>query len=371
VSKYDLSYLTTDSIEEGVGSSQIVPLLLKLSESGLKISLISYEKGLPSNTLKNLLTGSHIDWTPLHFDRTSMLGPMKRLRELAKSISPSHVIHARSDIPAMSAVMSEAGPVLWDIRSLWSDQRRFIETNKIIKFGILGARLIESFDANHVSGISTLTKAVVPELESRYKALPKIRAVVPTAVDLEHYQLSEVMPKKLRALFSGTYNSYYDLELSSRFCEALGMKKPLEIHWARPRESTSTTLGFEVDQVFRLTRSEMCKVITESTFGVSICRNDAGVSLKAAVPTKIAEFLAVGRPVVVNKGLGDFDEMFHEFDAGVILDGSIENLKQGVEKMLSLVNDPETPFRCRALAEKYFSLDVGVDNYLNTYRQIG
>jgi glycosyltransferase involved in cell wall biosynthesis len=88
------------------------------------------------------------------------------------------------------------------------------------------------------------------------------------------------------------------------------------------------------------------------------------------MPTKIAEFLACGRPVVVNKGLGDMDQFIEEFDAGVVLDGTSSNLIEGAKKLASLLSDRDTPIRCRTLAEKYFSADVGASKYLELYSKI-
>jgi glycosyltransferase involved in cell wall biosynthesis len=114
----------------------------------------------------------------------------------------------------------------------------------------------------------------------------------------------------------------------------------------------------------------MAELIPSYSFGVSVCKLNAGPSLTAAMPTKIAEFLACGRPMVVNKGLGDMDQFIKEFDAGVILDGSTDNLQESATKLVNLLLDPETPFRCRALAEKYFSVEKGAKKYLELYSQI-
>ena len=114
----------------------------------------------------------------------------------------------------------------------------------------------------------------------------------------------------------------------------------------------------------------MAELIPNYSFGISICKIDAGPSLAAAMPTKIGEFLACGRPIVVNKGLGDMDQFIDEFDAGVILDGNPDNLAKGASKLISIISDPETPKRCRALAEKYFSMDVGAKKYLDLYSQV-
>ena len=109
----------------------------------------------------------------------------------------------------------------------------------------------------------------------------------------------------------------------------------------------------------------MAELIPSYSFGVSICKLNAWPSLAAAMPTKIGEFLACGRPMVVNKGLGDMDLFIEEFGAGVVLDGSSQNLQDGATKLINLVFDPETPKRCRALAEKYFSMEKGASKYLS------
>ena len=121
------------------------------------------------------------------------------------------------------------------------------------------------------------------------------------------------------------------------------------------------------EKIFSATQTEMAKLLPSYNFGVSICKLDAGPSLTAAMPTKIGEFLACGRPIVINKGLGDMDSFISEFNAGVVLNGQQDNEKEGAAKLVQLILDPETPIRCRALAEKYFNMDVGVNRYLNLY----
>ena len=178
------------------------------------------------------------------------------------------------------------------------------------------------------------------------------------------------MPLEVCALFSGTYNDYYDLDLSALFMQELRRHTKIHSHWARPAEATKSQLGVGESQVFLSKQSSMAEIIPNYSFGVSICRLDSGPSLLAAMPTKIGEFLACGRPVVVNKGLGDMDEFLTEFDAGVILDGANLNLKESATKLLDLVADINTPERCRKLAEKYFNIEVGVSSYLNMYSNI-
>jgi glycosyltransferase involved in cell wall biosynthesis len=368
--KFDLSYITVDSVSEGVGSSQILRLLQRLSAAGLSINLISFEKVEPSSTTRELLKSLGVQWDLRQFKANGALGGFTRLLEISKHIPETNIIHARSDIAAVAASLSRRAPILWDVRSLWADQKAYIEPNPIRKRVLKSYRLLENISSFNASAMSTLTHSVVPELERRHHRLPKLRIVVPTAVDLDRFKFNSVIKRPFRGLYSGTYNNYYDLDLSKRFIDELSRRAEIEVHWARPHESRRKSLDAGESHVFESTQNEMANRISEYSFGLSICKLDAGPSLKAAMPTKVAEFLACGKPVVVNAGLGDFDEYLSEFNAGVILDGSAKELSAKAEELLNLMTDPETPMRCRQLAEKYFDIDKGAEKYLHLYKKM-
>ena len=367
---FDLTYVTIDSLSEGVGSSQITPLISRLSKSGLKINLISYEKTNPSSELVAYFESIGVEWSFRNFGSSGLMGGVERLNNLRQEIPKTNLIHARSDIPAVSAIASRQAPVLWDVRSLWADQKVLIQRSLVNKtlYGIY--RGLESIAACRSLGMSTLTSAVVPILEQRHNRLPLLRTVVPTAVDLDYFKLNSMMPSKAQALFSGTYNGYYDLNLSALFMEEFRKHIAVDTHWARPNESSKSDIGVGESKVFPSSQTGMAKLIPQYSFGVSICKMDAGPSLSAAMPTKIGEFLACGRPIVVNKGLGDMDQFIEEFNVGVILDGTSSNLVGSATKLVGLLADADTPLRCRALAEKYFSMDVGASKYLYLYSQM-
>jgi len=370
IQKYDLTYVTIDSLSEGVGSSQITPLIKRLSAAGLKISLLSYEKRKPSIDLVEYFDKLGVKWEPRPFGSIGLLGGLARSHKLKLDIVNTKLIHARSDIPAVSAIASKQAPVLWDVRSLWADQKRVIQKSFVNDALYSVYRGLESIASNGSLGMSTLSHAVIPILEQRHERLPILRTVVSTAVDLNRFQLSPTMPRKTRVLFSGTYNQYYDLELSALFMGELGKLVDVETHWARPIESDRSSLGISESKVFSATQSEMAKLIPDFSFGISICKINAGPSLSAAMPTKIAEFLACGRPIVVNKGLGDMDSLIEEFKVGIVLDGKKESLAESAIELLELLADPELPNRCRALAEKNFNMDVGAKSYLGLYENM-
>ena len=367
---YDLTYITIDALSEGVGSSQITPLISRLSKAGLKINLISYEKIEPSPQLHEFFISIGVVWNSRPFGTNGLIGGMERLNNLRREIPKTNLIHARSDIPAVSAYASHQAPVLWDVRSLWADQKVMIQNSFQNRSLYSFYRGLESIAASKSQGMSTLTSAVVPILEKRHRKLPSLRTVVPTAVDLSKFSLNPKMPPKVRALFSGTYNEYYDLGLSGQFMDALRKSIDVETHWARPVESNRSNIGVGESWMFPASQSDMNEIVSKYSFGVSICKMDAGPSLTAAMPTKIGEFLACGRPIVVNKGLGDMDKFIEEFNVGVVLDGTESNLVDSSVKLIELISDPQTPFRCRELAEKHFNMDIGAKEYITLYERI-
>lgn len=367
MANFDLTYATVDSLSEGVGSSQIAPLMERFATHGLKINLITFEKTTPPISLEDRMKTAGIEWTRIPFGNTGPLGGLARTIQLARRISSSEIIHARSDFPAVAARINGKNRILWDVRSLWADQRKFIEENPL-KRGLLS--LYEPFEkiaCTSSLALSTLTKAVVPIIEERHTNLPKFRTVVPTAVDLDRFKFSPLMPSTIRGLYSGTYNKFYDLDLSRKFIEELKKLISCEVDWARPKESQIAALNAGENRSFSVTQPEMANLLGDYSFGMSICREDAGPSLKAAMPTKIAEFLAIGRPVVVNVGLGDCDEILKSGEIGVVIRRE-DNLRNKALELLEICNNPETPRRCREIANKYFSLTSGVDKYLDLYR---
>ncbi|MFZ4600205.1 MAG: hypothetical protein ACOYNN_16320, partial [Terrimicrobiaceae bacterium] len=96
--KFDVTYLSVDSIQEGVGSSQIIPLILGLAMKGNKVCLVTFEKSKPPNELLEMISKAGVIWIVKDFGRSGALGGMIRLNSLRRSVPNSFVIHGRSDI---------------------------------------------------------------------------------------------------------------------------------------------------------------------------------------------------------------------------------------------------------------------------------
>lgn len=70
---------------------------------------------------------------------------------------------------------------------------------------------------------------------------------------------------------------------------------------------------------------------------VALSFRHAGYSAKAASPTKIAEYLACGVPVISNKGIGDVDDLITRNGVGALLDDySDASYRKAFEEVIGL-----------------------------------
>lgn len=368
--KFDLTYLSVDSIQEGVGASQIIPLILGLANKGKRICLVTLEKAKPSNAMVELFLKKGIKWMPKEFGKPGALGGMIRLNELRQSVPDSLLLHGRSDVATAAAIWSNIdAPVLWDVRSLWSDQRLVIGMAGWNSLTARGARSLENLSAKKSTAMTTLTAAVVPILEHRHKRIPTIKDVIPTCVQTSKFLPSPMPEGEITCLLSGTFNNYYDLKRTKQILDEIRKSVNLRVIWARGGESPSDTLDVGEDLIIGANYSEMPELVRKSHFGIAICKDEHSDSLTAAIPTKIGEFLASGRPVIVSKGIGDLDQMFADTNAGISIDHN-DALQTIGDQIMALLNDKDTPERCRELAMSHFDMEKSVDKYIEIYRRM-
>lgn len=364
---FDVSYVSIDSVQEGVGSSQIKALLLRIAQSELRIKLITFEKIAPKEELAVEFKKNGIDWTPLPFETSGVFGGLGRVNSLVKAIPDSRVLHCRSDLPSFSGLLSKKAPVLWDVRSLWREQRKLMNPHQINPMVNFSLFQIEKYVASNSLALNTLTKAVVPILIERHRSIPNLQTVIPTCVDLDKFRSSRFPKGRFRMLISGNLNGNYDVKKLNELTLAIKSHVELEVVWA-----TDVNLkGIRPIHDVRISvdHADMPNLISSCHFGVAILDQSPGNGLAAAMPTKIAEFLACGRPVVVSSQVGDFDQIFSARNAGITM-GQDENVESIAEELIELVSNKTTTDNSRKIAEEYFDLAAGADKYLDVYSRL-
>lgn len=365
--KLDIVYVTHDSLSEGIGMSQVVPVVLGLCKLGWRMGIVSCEKTELPKEIQTEFEDAGVVWIPLKFGRPGAVGGISRLARIAFHLPRARAFHCRGDLAAVAVVLRGRVGFLWDVRGLWIDQKIVIGSIASNRILIFLAKKLERVAARRAKAISTLTKAVFPVLKERHSFISQQHYVIPTCTDLSKFAFSNKLPKETKLLLSGVFNNYYDLPATELFIRKLREKTEIHVTWCHGKEAEKAELNIGEDEIKILRQSEMLSEIQSSSFGIALCKLDIGDSLTGVMPTKVAEFLAVGRPVVVSKGIGDLDELLTSTKTGVVIDG---DMNIAVDKLLALLDDEETPFRCRALAEQHFDMSKAVLIYDSIFREM-
>jgi hypothetical protein len=368
----NIAYLTFDSIAEGVGTSQVKNLVLKLKSPDLNVTLVSFEKTAPSKTLRVEMQTAGITWYPLKFGKFGMVfGALRILRLKWRILFLQNIdlYHCRSDLATYACLSTfKSRPVLWDVRSLWADQKSVVD-GKQKKFVNAILRYIEKKCASRASAVNLLTQRSIAVLESRNGAIPSIRSVIPTCVDLNLFEFQPKSTSSSDCLLSGTISDFYDVDLISEFVEIALREYNIDTTWVRPMETLQQFQFTEIRRTITAQHHEMPRIVAAHSFGLILCKRSEAEALSASSPTKAAEFLATGRPLVVSPNIGDLSHLIIEHKVGVVLEESSE-VSEKIKELISLNSDGGLAQRCRYVAETYYDLEKAVLSYKEVYRKI-
>lgn len=369
--KNQIQYLAFDSLDEGVGASQILNYVEKLSLDN-KITLINFEKRQPSEILKKKFEALNVNWQPLEFGNSGAFSGLMRVIRLSSVINRDVPVHARGDLAALAAIIKFHKKVLWDCRALQADQR-FAISNKTGKHLVfLVNRLIELLISKKSKKINVITNSAKNILSRRYKLPLSKFSVISTCVDLEKFPLTK-MPSisKIRLFIPGTLSAAYDIELMNKIILELRKICDLEVTLALGNGADVFWKELDHDQVLSIPHSEIPQAIMDSHFGMSIWKSDLGISLSSVSSTKIPEFLSIGRPTIANFNQGDIGYLLESKGCGVATTLDLpEFVRRYADEVLRLIKDESTPYRCHSLAKEEYSLSEAVNQLSRIYIEL-
>ena len=94
------------------------------------------------------------------------------------------------------------------------------------------------------------------------------------------------------------------------------------------------------------------------------------ISIKASLPTKIAEYLSKGIPIVCNNFNLDIEDLILNKQLGIILDYENIDYDNFINKINNLVKNEDINTICRKYAENNLSINYGCNKYLEVYDKI-
>jgi glycosyltransferase involved in cell wall biosynthesis len=126
----------------------------------------------------------------------------------------------------------------------------------------------------------------------------------------------------------------------------------------------------EAFDIARVEPEEVPRVLCAADAGISFIRTC--YSKRSSSPTKVAEYLAAGLPVVSTQGIGDCDAILARPNLGITVERLDEaEYRRAVRGLCRLLDDPATPALCREFAERELSLTrIGGPRYASVYNRL-
>lgn len=378
-------YVTYDGLFDPLGATQVLPYVEGLADRGVTFTLVSFEKpdrDTPDSrsSVVERLAGRTIRWIPLRYRKrprlpATLLDVLAGARAIGKAVSAAggvDLIHSRGDVTMAMARAGARGsiPLLYDVRGLYADER--VESGSWARGGLVD-RLVRHAEAGNLrraSGVVTLTRPALAVLRSRRPSLPPHR-VIPTCADLAAFRPAPAPTiGEYGLVYSGSLGGWYmGREMVDCARVATGViGRPL---FLTPNLDDARALG--VDDGWADARvaapADVPSWLRRSRAAFFFIRPTP--AKRASCPTKLAEALATGLPVLANRGIGDVDETLETERVGVLLE-SFDRVgyQKALTRLVDLLRDPETPKRCRRVAERMFSLSSAVAAYHGLYQEI-
>ena len=394
-------YIMHDGITDHIGKSQRAPYLLGLAKNGHDITILSNEKDIHSKDIqeyKSLFTESSIKWfiNP-YSNRIPIISPLLtsfRQYLKAKKIclrDSFNLIHSRCYPSTILGYFLKKSlsdtKLLFDLRDFWIDTR--IETRKL-GFLYRPLKTIEASLFRNADSFICLTekaKSKIARMGNQFDCTPKV-TVIPCCADMDLFKYDKENSEELKQIrqqegldgsfvltYLGSLGAVYllpnmvktfkilkYLDSSSKFLFISNNGKDEVV-----KEFLNNDLN-EKDLVFKtLIRSDVPKYLEMADLSLVFIRpSDSKIGCS---PTKLAELLAMGIPVLANKGVGDLNEILCiEKNNSICLDSFDENhIRENLVKIKSQRVDKE---KIREFALKNFSLPEAIRRYEAVYKSL-
>ena len=380
-------YVSYDGALDPLGASQVIPYLLGLAARGLAITLVSFEKPArwaqetARGEMQRCLEACGIRWRPLTYHKRprlagTLLDILAGSRTIAREASrcAPALIHCRGDVATVMARWAQVPstiPVLYDVRGFFSDER--VETGSWRRgsFLDLAVTRMEAANLQRAHGAVVLTRHAAETLRQRRSSLPSLR-VIPTCADVSVFRpRARGQKPEFGLVYNGSLGTWYMADEMVVFARSAVGTVP----------GPSLFLTPEPDEVKRLGATpDWAEIRTVEPRAVAEWLRRASALLffirpipskRASCPTKFAEGLASGLPVICNRGIGDLDDIVEREGVGVLVDSFSEAAySAAVRRLKGLLEDPGLSERCRRLAETRYSVDLGVDAYYALYTDL-
>jgi len=385
-------YLTRNGLLEPLGQSQVLAYLRGLSRD-YQITLITYEKdddradAVRMAAMRAECDRLGIRWLPQRFQpRPKVIAPalsMLRMIWLVRREvrgQGARLIHARSYIPAAVAMIVSrmtGVPFIFDMRALWPEE--LITAGRLRRGSVLHRAIVaaERGCLRRAGAVVSLTHAAVDHLRSVYPGdmAGQRVAVIPTCADLDRFVPADQRPAhRVIGCLGTVLSGWFRLDWLASFLDVVAKRDPSAVFELTTRDDQAQVRA-AIDpngchgarlRIAPSAPGVVQHVLQGQTASVMFFTD--GLSKLGSSPTRMAEILGCGLPVVANDGVGDVARIIRDYRVGILAQGpDPQAMAIAWSELLALLNDPDLASRCRKAAEEVFSLEAGTASYARLY----
>ncbi len=408
-------YVCYFGLREPLVQTQVLSYLREIKKGGTAVSILTFEPNPQGtwtpeqiNTEKEKLALEGIEWNFLTYHKRPsapatlydvLCGAFYVWRKARRE--KIDVIHARVHTPAMMGALAKkfiAGKkpkLLFDIRGFFPEEYTDAGVWKADGWLYKSVKRIEKWLLKEADGFVVLTERargiLFPEsAENGFDRSGRPVEVIPCCVDLNRFDAAtEISRREMRQklnigerfalVYVGSFGGWYLTQETADFYGELKQRKPdafaLILTQSKPEmiEPLLRARGYSDTDFFiqKVQPAEIPLYLSAADAAVSFIK--PCYSKQASSPTKNAEYLACGLPLVVNGGVGDTTELTTADNVGVVIEKfSTEGYRAALENLDKLLEDKaELALRCRtSAAERFDLLKVGGTRYRRLYRKL-
>ena len=403
-------YLCYFGLREPLVQTQVLPYLQELSKDGMRVSLLTFEPQIKKEwttaaieQMRARLASQGIEWyqRPYH-KKPSLPATLYDIAvgaHLARRLVRREdvaVLHARGHVPALMAALvkrlEKSVRMVFDIRGFMPEEYTDAGVWRADGFLYRGVKRVERFLFSSADAFVVLTRKahdiLFPGCGDKDNNGRPIE-VIPCCVDFQRFAAAERTAREsLRAelkvdgrrviVYLGSFGGWYLTDEMTDFL-ATAQKQDAAtfsmILTQSPRQMIiermqNLGIGPEHFLVTKVTPEEVPRYLRAADIAISFIK--PCYSKQSSSPTKIAEYLAAGLPVVCNAGVGDLDELIIENQAGALLkEFTPEAYLKALREIDIMRADLQLPERLRELAVREFDLaQVGRTRYARLYQRL-
>lgn len=401
-------YISYDGMTDPLGQSQVLPYLSGLSKRGYSYTLISFEKEevfeKNKTEIERICAANQIEWVPLKYTKRppvfSTIYDINVLLTKVKKICTEKkisIVHCRSYIAAFAGIYAKKNfnvKFVFDMRGFWVDER--IDGNIWNLKNPLFKMIYNYFKKQEIKFFSnadytiSLTYNGKEEIHSwkNIAQQPIPIQVIPCCVDtskfnhtlldanklIEYKNDFKITSDDLVISYVGSIGTWYMVDEMMCFFKELKKEfsnaKFLFITTSPKEEILTYAAKHQIDAnaliITSGKRDQMPYLISLSNFSLFFIK--PLFSKKASSPTKQAEIMSLGIPIICNDLVGDTARIIHQYHAGFVIKEF--NTSAYLQIIQQLKNTTFNSTEIRNGAIEFYDLEMGVHRYEEVYNSL-